>query len=652
MSMDVYEKARRLAMKDFRNRTSHGVFPYLQTLDSILSCTDIASEVQLGLMDIHLDQIVGTKTAGRTNAFAGNFMPLLAPDSEFASKWSKLYDTHIEEGIHDPIKVYEFMNYFFVLEGNKRVSILKYCDAVTVPAHVIRLIPTPNGSLENRIYYEFLDFYEKTSINYLIFSQPGSYAGITKLLGFEPDHVWDDTEKKSFRSAYNTFTDVFEKKGGNKLSLTSGDAFLVYLKIYGCADLQEKSYAELQQDIAKIWNDFVLYPQKPDLKLIMDSSDAAKKKSLSKRILPLNPEPLKVAFIHSKTAETSSWTYGHELGRGHLDEVLAGEVITHSYFGADAPEEQARCFEQAVADGNSVIFSTSPKHLNISAKYAIKYPKLKILNCSVNTSCKHLRTYYGRLYEAKFLIGVVAGIMAQSDRIGYIADYPIYGMIANINAFALGVKMVNPKIRIHLEWSKLKPEASRPKIRDAGISFISGHDFIKPVKASPKFGLYTSENGELVNLAVPVWNWGIFYEKTVKSILNGTWKQEVPKEKNASINYWWGMSSKMVDVICSQRLPSGTLQLIELLKKSICSGEFKPFSGTIYSQDGLVHCSSAGKDITTDSITAEEIVTMDWLADNVIGSIPTMDDLVDDARPIVQLQGVPKARTSGAETIL
>ena len=650
--MDVYEKARKLAMKDFRNRTSHGVYPYLQVLDGILSYTDIASEVKLGLMDIHLDQIVGTKTAGRTNAFAGNFMPLLASNSEFASKWSKLYDTHIEEGIRDPIKVYEFMNYFFVLEGNKRVSILKYCDAVTVPAHVIRLVPTPNDSIENKIYYEFLDFYEKTSINYLIFSQLGSYASLTKLLDFEPDHVWNDTEKEFFRSAYNTFTDAFEKKGGNKLSLTSGDAFLVYLKIYGYADFQEKSYSELQQDITKIWNDFVLYPQKPEVKLIMDSSDASEKKSLSKLILPLNQEPLKVAFIHSKTAETSSWTYGHELGRGHLDEVLADEVITHSYFGADSPEDQIRCFEQAIADGNTVIFSTSPKHLNTSIKYAIKYPKLKILNCSVNTSCKHLRTYYGRLYEAKFLIGAIAGIMAQSDRIGYIADYPIYGMIANINAFALGVKMVNPKIRIHLEWSKLKPEAYQPKIKDAGISFISGHDFIKPIKASPKFGLYTSENGELVNLAVPVWNWGIFYEKTVKSILNGTWKQEVPKEKNASINYWWGMSSKMVDVICSEHLPSGTLQLIELLKKSICSGDFKPFSGTIYSQDGLVHHSSAEKDITTDSITAEEIVTMDWLADNVIGSIPTMDDLVDDAKPIVQLQGVPKAKTSGGETTI
>ena len=638
MSLTVYEKARKLALKDFRNKTSKNIYPYLQALDDILSYTEIVSEVNLGLTEIALDQIAGTKTAGRTNSFAGNYMPLLAQTSEFASKWSRLYDTHVTEGIKDPVKVYEFMNRFYVLEGNKRVSILKYCDAVAVPAYVTRLIPAANDTEENKIYYEFLNFYNLTDINYLTFSQLGSYAKITQLAGIQPGVVWSDNERRLFKSSYNYFTDTFEKKGGNKLSLTPGDAFLIYLDIYGYADLLDKSTAEIQEDITKIWDDFTLYPQKPEIKLIMDSTEASEKKSLTKLILPQDPSPLKVAFIHSKTAETSSWTYGHELGRGHLEQILADEIVTQSYFQADSPEAETRCFEQAIADGNTVIFSTSPNHLNTCTKYAMKYPKLKILNCSLNTNCKHLRTYYGRLYEAKFLIGAIAGIMSQSDRIGYIADYPIYGMIANINAFALGVKMVNPKIKIYLEWSKLKPEASQQKIKDTGISFISGQDFKKPTADSPQFGLYNMADHELVNLAVPVWNWGIFYEKTVKSILNGTWKQEVPKDKNASINYWWGMSSGMIDVICSNHLPSGTRQLIELLKKSICTGDFNPFFGTIHSQDGVIH------DSATDSITAEEIVTMDWLADNIIGSIPTMDDLVDDARPIVELQGIPKAK--------
>lgn len=78
----------------------------------------------------------------------------------------------------------------------------------------------------------------------------------------------------------------------------------------------------------------------------------------------------------------------------------------------------------------------------------------------------------------------------------------------------------------------------------------------------------------------------------------------------------------MIDVICSTRLPSGMVQLVELLKKNISSGDFKPFP----------------------DITAEEIVTMDWLADNVDGTIPTINDLAEEARPVVEVQGVAKAK--------
>ncbi len=639
MSLEVYDKVNRIAIKDFHSKTLKGMYPYLQVLDDILSYATISSRENLGLVDIPLDQVAGVKTAGRTNAFASNFMPLLPKESEFAAKWCRLYESHMEEGIREPVIAYEFMNRFYILEGNKRVSVLKCCNAVTVPATVTRLIPEPDDSDESKIYYEFLEFYEKTGVNYLNFSQPGNYRKIMEIINIDPDSMWTDIEKKQFHSYYIRFTKVFEKKGGNKLSLTYGDAFLIYLNICGYLDMDSKSDADIQQEITKIWNDFVFYPEKPEVMLLMSADHSADKKPLVKRILPLSLETLKIAFIHAKTVETSSWTYGHDLGRGHLEQALGEQISVRSYFQADSPEEEVSCFDQAIEDGNTIIFSTSPKLLDTSIKYAIKYPKLKILNCSLNTSCKYLRTYYGRLYEAKFLIGVIAGIMSQSDKIGYIADYPIYGMIANINAFALGAKMVNPKIKIYLEWSKLKSRYPENNLEDISVSFISGRDFIKPEEDSPQFGLYNTNMDEIVNLAMPVWNWGIFYEQTVRSILNGTWNQEIPKGKNQSINYWWGMSSGMIDVICSNRLPSGTARLIELLKKNICSGEFIPFSGDIHSQDGLVH------NKIQEGITAEEIITMDWLTDNVIGFIPTIEELAEDAKPIVKVQGVEKAKT-------
>lgn len=644
MNTEIYEKVHKLAMKDFHNKTAKGMYPYLQVLDDILSYTNIVSEVNLGLVDIPLDQIAGTKTVGRTNAFASNYMPLLPEDSEFAAKWCRLYDAHIEEGIRDPIKAYEFMNRFYVVEGNKRVSVLKYCNAFEVSADVTRIIPEPDESDESKVYYEFMDFYTKTGINYLNFTRPGSYIKITELAGIEADHSWTASEKEQFRSSYIQFAKVFEKRGGNKLALTPGDAFLHYLDIYGYETLPSKRDTDIQQEIIKIWNDFVFYPQKPEVKLIMDADSAADKKTLVKMILPQNSEPLKIAFIHTKTVETSSWTYGHDLGRGHLEEALGDQVEVRSYFQADSPEQETACFEQAIADGNTIIFSTSSKLLGISTKYALKYPKLKILNCSLNTSCKYLRTYYGRMYEAKFLIGAIAGIMSDVDEVGYIADYPIYGMIANINAFALGAQMVNPKMKVYLEWSKLKSESSRNAPKDIDISFISGKDFIRPEEGEPRFGLYNTNGDELVNLAMPVWNWGIFYEKTVRGILNGTWNKGASEGKNESINDWWGMSSGMIDVVYSKKLPAGTLRLMELLKQNICNGTFNPFSGTIYSQKGLVH------NVQPEGITAEEIVAMDWLNDNIIGSIPTMEDLAEEAKPIVQVQGVAKAKLPDGES--
>ena len=236
MDISVYEKVYKLGMKEYRNKTMKGEYPYLAVLDEILSHVDVAKEQDLGLVYIPIDQIVGTKTEGRTSAFADNFMPLLPSDSEFAYKWMNLYESHLEEGIHDAIKAYEFMNRFYVEEGNKRVSVLKYCDAVSVSAHVTRIIPKPDDSEENRIYYEFLDFYEKTQINYLNFSQLGSYPEILKIIGVESADDFTESLNSQFNSAFIRFSTAFYKKRGDKLTLTPADAFLLYLKVH---DLEE-----------------------------------------------------------------------------------------------------------------------------------------------------------------------------------------------------------------------------------------------------------------------------------------------------------------------------------------------------------------------------------------------------------------------------
>lgn len=636
--METYAKARKLALKSFRENSSKGSYPYLQALDDILPMTSTAAEEELGIMDIPTELIAGTKSKARTTAFADNFMPLLSEKTEFAMKWEKLYETHQEEGIRDPVEVYEFLNHFYVAEGNKRVSILKYCHAPMIQASVTRILPEKNDAPENKLYYEYLDFYRLTKINYFYFSQIGSYKKLLKLLGKSEDEIWQEEERRDFRAIYIRFKNAFYKQKGERLSLTCGDAFLCYLSVYGYRDLLWKNEEKLQKDVEKIWNDLVIYPKKPELKLILDSGGIRSKKTMIGKILPSNKEELKVAFLHTISDKLSSWTYAHELGRDYAEEKLHKKIKTKAYYLQDFQNDE-EMIKQAIVDGNELIFTTSPSLLDVSKKYAVKYPEIKILNCSLNTNCSHVRTYYGRFYEAKFLTGMIAGIMTAKNEIVYIADYPLYGMIANINAFALGVKMVNPNAKIYLEWSTMKNNKINDLMKNEDVSVVSDQDMIMPSKDSNHFGLYLKSKGSLKNhLAMPVWNWGVFYEKIIRSVINDTWKKDTQKKADQSLNYWWGISSGMIDVICSAKIPPRTRQLVSLLKQAVSDGVFHPFSGEIISQDGTRHSSDE------NGITPKEIVTMDWLADNIEGKIPTIKELKENAKPVVRAQGISKAK--------
>ena len=170
MSYEQYTNALKSGQKEYRARLTKGDYPYLPVLDEILSYTKVEYEVNIGLCEIPLELIVGTKTKGRTNSFASNFMPLLDTGTEFASKWMNLHTNLLEEGLRDPVKTYEFMGRFYVLEGNKRVSVLKSLDAYSVPCSVIRVVPKRSETKENAIYFEFMDFYEVTGIYFLYFS--------------------------------------------------------------------------------------------------------------------------------------------------------------------------------------------------------------------------------------------------------------------------------------------------------------------------------------------------------------------------------------------------------------------------------------------------------------------------------------------------
>ena len=481
-----------------------------------------------------------------------------------------------------------------------------------------------------------MDFYELSKVNYIWFTRTGSFAKLQALTGKEPDQVWSDDDKLTFSSVYTRFTAEFEAAGGKKLSITPGDAFLAFLTVYDYDTVCGMTAAEMKATVAKSWEEFHLLEHDDEIDVKMDPT--VEKKPLLTRLLPLSSPKLKAAFLYAKTPSSSAWTYAHELGRLHLEQTFPDEVSTICYENI-TPDLAEKAIRDAIKKGCNIVFTTAPEFVQASVQAAIDNPDVRILNCSLNTSHRYIRTYYARMHEAKFLMGAIAGAMSENGLLAYIADYPIFGTIANINAFALGAKLINPRAKVYLEWSSLK-DADLGKVMDGlaekGVSIVSGRDMVIPEDASRYFGLYRMENGMPHNLAMPLWHWGKFYEQLIRTIMNGAWKYDDITAEKKAINYWWGMSSGVVDVICSQNLPIGTQRLVYLLKDTIRRGEFNPFSGALYSQQGVV------QEDPDRSLSPEEIIRMNWLARSVIGSIPERQDLKEQAKPVTLQQGIEK----------
>lgn len=638
MALYDYIGALRLGRKQYQASVAKGEHPYLPVLDDILANTDIVSEVNLGVIDVPLERIVGTKTQGRTQAFAGNFMPLLGERTEFGAKWAFLYDHQIEEGIHDPIVAYEFMNRYYVQEGNKRVSVLKYVHAYSITASVTRLIPRRSDDRDVRLYYEFLDFYQVSFNCNVWFSQEGSYARLLKVMEKKPGEVWSEDERLYFKGAHERFSKVFEAGRTEGIEMTASDAFLIYVEIYGYDMIKERTEDQMKRDLNKIWDELLLKSRGGEIALVEQPQEpAAAAGGLLNWLKPSDnivPEMLKIAFIYPKDKASSSWVYAHELGRLYLEQCFDGRLRTVAFENAASEEDVANAISLAVAARCNVIFTTAPEMAAQSVKTAVEHPEIRIFNCSVNMSYSSICTYYARNYESKFLMGALAAAMSESDSLGYIADYPIYGRVASINAFAMGARMINPRVKVHLKWSGISEEHNREELEKEGITYIVGEDMITPERASREFGLYHKLPDKTVeNLATSICDWGKFYERLVNIICRGGLDLKEMKGKKA-INYWWGMSADVIDVICTENLPIYTKRLIRFLRSSICSGTFQPFEGPIEIQGGEL-IGGEGQ-----SLTPEEIVRMDWLAGNVIGCIPPIEQFKKEAQPMIRLQGV------------
>ena len=635
LAREEYSRALKNGQKEFKELLSAGKNPYPSVLDDILPAADVESVVDVGLIDIPSKLIVGTKASGRITAFTGSFLPLLGMDSEFAYKWVNLCAAHLsDEGIREPILCYEYLGKFYVQEGNKRVSVLRHFDAPRIPGMVKRVLPVKSDDPQITAYYEFLEFYAAAGIYDIQFRQPGDYAKLLSYLGKEPGDAWSEDEKKTFRAYFQYFTDAFLACKGENLELLPEEALLLWLRIYPFRDLGALSGEKLKKTVSGLWEDMVTLSQDEPVQVATEPAPEVKPGLLS-ILLPTGQDHVNVAFVHQRDIKTSAWIAGHEQGAHYLKQVMGDKVTVRSYFNADKPEQADEILEQAVAEGADVVFTTTPPLSRPTLKAAVKYPKVRFLNCSVDAPYSSVRTYYSRIFEGKFITGAIAGAMSDNNTIGYIGSYPTFGVPASINAFALGALMTNPRATVALRWSCVEGNPVEDFLA-AGIRVVSNRDVPAPGRIHLEHGSYGTyliePNGNLLHLASPCWMWGKFYEHVVQSILSGSWDQGTEADK--AVNYWWGMDSGVIDVTFSKHLPEGLRQLAWILRKGLQNGTIDPFKRLLMDQNGIT------RNDGSRSLTSDELLHMDWLCNNVEGRIPAFDEILPYSRTMVRELGI------------
>ncbi|MGE5403373.1 MAG: BMP family ABC transporter substrate-binding protein, partial [Candidatus Saccharibacteria bacterium] len=285
--------------------------------------------------------------------------------------------------------------------------------------------------------------------------------------------------------------------------------------------------------------------------------------------------------------------------------------------GADAE----RVMTQMAEKGCKVIFTTSFGYMDSTVNVAKKYPDVVFMHCSGYKRSANLGTYFGRDYQARYLTGIVAGKMTKSNKIGYVAAYPIPEVVRCIDAFTLGVRKVNPKAQINVVWTNTwydpaKEKSAALSLIDQGCDLISqNQDSYASQQAAQERGVYAvgcdSDMGKFApkaTLTSAIFNWKEYYVSVVESVKNKTWK---------SGDFWGGIKDGVVDVTpMASMVPADVKALVDAERAKIVDGSFDVFVGPIKDQTGKVRI-PAGQ-----TMSDADKLTVDWFVEGVQGTIP------------------------------
>ncbi|MPW26220.1 BMP family ABC transporter substrate-binding protein [Alkalibaculum sp. M08DMB] len=334
-------------------------------------------------------------------------------------------------------------------------------------------------------------------------------------------------------------------------------------------------------------------------------------------------EEVVAGFIYVGPVNDGGYTTAHDNGRIYLEERLGDKVKT--IYKENVPEEKGevvKVIREMVDQGANIIFTTSFGHMDGTLEAAKEFPKVQFAHCSGYQTAENMTNYFGRMYEARYLSGIVAGLKTESNKIAYVGAFPIPEVIRGINAFTLGVKSVNPDAEVHVRWTNTWYDPAAEKAA-ADALLAEGSDVTSQHQDSTATMIAAQENGVFsigynvsaaesvpdAYITAPMWNWGIYYADAVQDVIDGTW---------TNTPYWEGMDSGIVYLDELTGLaPENASDEVGKAQQEIISGNFKVFAGEIKDQDGEVRVKDG------DELSDEELLSFDWFVEGVVGRIPS-----------------------------
>lgn len=340
---------------------------------------------------------------------------------------------------------------------------------------------------------------------------------------------------------------------------------------------------------------------------------------------PIAKEDIKVGVLHiTDPAEGSGYTYTHDIGIQGMQKNLglADNQIVRKNNVSDSDEVAIQtAIEELIEDGCNIIFATSWGYMETCAAYAEEYPDIIFSHgTGYMSNGTNFNNYFGRIYQARYLSGIAAGLKTETNKIGYVASWGKDNseVTGGLNAFAMGVYSVNPNAEVYVKttnsWYNPEGEAAAAEALIAlGCDVLSQHcDTPNPMTAAEEAGVFgvgynsdMSKDAPNAVLTSVVWDWSAYYTTAVKDVIDGTWDGS---------NYFGGMAEGLVNIApLSDLCKEGTKEAIDEARAKIESGDWDVFWGVIETNEGTT-VGEEGKSLDDATITGG----INWYFKNVV----------------------------------